>query len=212
MTPVHMETVQTFRRASWEWSYPYSSQRSVPWSICFHPENWSDRDSLLFMKVSCGGGRPGCHAPATATARVTVKSHCYETQEKLHHRGPGTELSHITNQFLRARRCRWLPRELREDHPRRPLQSLRITIPRCSQGSPPSEEVILLTLFLKVTSIPDTFHHVAGRYKNKALPRNINQEQLVFGTLRRISTVLMFMYFQVFWAKVPQRLGTFLVL
>lgn len=115
MTRVHMETIQIFRWAHWEWSYPYSSRRSVPWSICFHHENWSDHNSLLFMKISCGVGRPGCHAPATAMARVTMKSHCQETWEKRNHCEPAPELLHMKNKSPRARQLPRLLIKLRDD-------------------------------------------------------------------------------------------------
>lgn len=108
MTCVHMETIQIFRWAYWEWSYPYSSRRSVPWSICFHHENWSDHNSLLFTKISCAVGRPGCHAPATGRARVTMKSHCQETWEKRNHCEPAPELLHTKIKSPRARQLPWL--------------------------------------------------------------------------------------------------------
>lgn len=75
MTCFHMETIQICRWAYWEWSYPYTSRRSVPCSICFHRENRPDRDSLLCMKTAHSGATRlprTCHSNGSSNNAKTL--------------------------------------------------------------------------------------------------------------------------------------------
>lgn len=75
MTCFHMETIQICRWAYWECSYPCTSRRSVPCSICFHRENRPGHDSLLCMKTAHSGATRlprTCHGSGSSNNAKTL--------------------------------------------------------------------------------------------------------------------------------------------
>lgn len=108
--------------------------------------------------------------------------------------------SYTKNKFLRARRCPWLLMNLREEDAHRPLQAPRSSVSWRSQGSPPSEKDIQLTLFSDTS--PHLARHHETRYCQETEPKSSQDlEHLEESALNNVT------YFHVSWIKVLQRSG-----